>query len=172
MNALERPQAREIAPYYQRYIDLADGRDLIEALVNAGEHLRAVVRSVPPGKAGHAYAPGKWTIEQLLQHVVDCERVFGYRALTFARNDATALPGFEEDDWAAATLNSGRTLRQVMAEHDAVRSATLSFYEGCTAEELMAHGTANGNPFSVRALGWAIAGHAVHHANVLRDRYL
>lgn len=172
MNALERPAPSEIAPYYQRYIDLAEGRDLLEALMNASERTWSTANRIGAAKAGHAYAPGKWTIEQLLQHVVDCERVFTYRALCFARFDPTPLPGFDENAWGDATARGGRSLKLVMAEHDAVRAATLAFFRGCTAEELMAQGTANGNPFSVRALGWAIAGHAVHHVNILNERYL
>jgi hypothetical protein len=172
MNALERPLAGECPAFYQRYIDQAEGRDLLEVLVNASEVLWSVVRRITPEMAGHVYAPGKWTIEQVLQHVVDSERVFAYRALRFARRDATPLPGFDEDAWAANTANARRSVKQVMTEHDAVRTATLTFFEGCSAVDLLASGTANGSSFTVRGLGWAIAGHAMHHATVLRERYL
>lgn len=172
MNALERPSPGEIPAYYQRYIDQADGRDLLEALATASEHTWATVRRIPAEKAHHRYAPGKWTIEQLMQHVVDSERVFAYRALRFARNDATELPGFDEDAWAASTEGSLRSLRTIMVEHDAVRNASITLFQGLTAGELQRTGTANGNRFSVRALGWAIAGHAMHHVKVLHERYL
>ncbi len=171
MNALERPLAGELPAFYQRYIDQAEGRDLIEVLVNASQVLWSVVRTIPPEKAGFAYAPGKWTIEQVLQHVVDAQRVFAYRALRFARRDATPLPGFDEDAWAATTAGATRSVKQVMAEHDAVRAATIAFFQGCSAQDLLATGTANALPFTVRGLGWAIAGHAMLHATVLRERY-
>jgi len=172
MNALERPAAGEIPAFYQRYIDQADGRDLLEVLAIASDRTWATVRRIPAEKAHLRYAPGKWTIEQLIQHVVDSERVFAYRALCFARKDATELPGFEEDDWAAATEGSPRSLRAIMTDHDAVRQASITLFHGFTAEELHRTGIANGNRFSVRALGWAIAGHAMHHVHILNERYL
>jgi len=172
MNALQRPSEGECPAYYLRYIDQADGRDLIEALMNASEMVWSVVRRLPPGHKDHAYAPGKWSVGQLLQHINDAERVFAYRAMRFARRDATPLPGYDEDAWAAATAGSTRTVDQLMAEHDALRAATIALFQGCSADDLLATGTANGHTFSVRVLGWAIAGHAVHHARVLHERYL
>jgi hypothetical protein len=107
-----------------------------------------------------------------VQHLIDSERVFAYRALRFARNDNTDLPGFDEDAWAAATEGSLRSLRVIMVEHDAVRNASITLFQGLSADELQRTGTANGNRFSVAALGWAIAGHAMHHVKVLNERYL
>jgi uncharacterized damage-inducible protein DinB len=172
MNALERPMPGDLPAFYQRYIDQADGRDLLEALSTASEHTWAAVRRIPPEKAHFRYAPGKWTIEQLVQHLIDSERVFAYRALRFARNDNTDLPGFDEDAWAAATEGILRSLRVIMVEHDAVRNASITLFQGLSADELQRTGTANGNRFSVAALGWAIAGHAMHHVKVLNERYL
>ena len=172
MNALGRPGPEEVNAYFARYIDLADGRDLLEALANASEQVRATAQRIPSEKAGYRYAAGKWTIEQLMQHVVDTERIFTYRALCFARKDATELPGFEENDYADATANNDKGLRRILAEHDAVRNATIELYRGFNAEELLRMGTANSNRFSVRSLGWAIAGHAMHHVRILNERYL
>ena len=172
MNALGRPGPEEVNTYFTGYIEQADGRDLLEALANASEQLWATAQRIPAEKAGYRYAPGKWTIEQLLQHVVDTERIFVYRALCFARNDATELPGFEENDYADATANNDKGLRRILAEHDAVRNATIELFRGFNADELLRTGTANNNRFSVRALGWAIAGHAVHHVRILNERYL
>lgn len=172
MNALGRPGPEEVNAYFARYIELADGRDLLEALAIASEQLLAAAQRIPAEKAGYRYASGKWTIEQLMQHVVDTERIFTYRALCFARKDATELPGFDENDYADATANNDKGLRRILAEHDAVRSATIELFRGFNAEELLRTGTANGNRFSVRALGWATAGHAMHHVNVLHERYL
>ena len=171
MNALGRPGPEEVNAYFARYIDLADGRDLLEALANASEQVRATAQRIPSEKAGYRYAAGKWTIEQLMQHVVDTERIFTYRALCFARKDATELPGFEENDYADATADSDKGLRRILAEHDAVRNATIELFRG-NDDELLRKGTANGNRFSVRALGWATAGHAMHHVKVLHERYL
>ncbi len=172
MNALGRPGPEEVNAYFARYIDLADGRDLLEALANASEQVRATAQRIPSEKAGYRYAAGKWTIEQLMQHVVDTERIFTYRALCFARKDATELPGFEENDYADATADSDKGLRRILAEHDAVRNATIELFRGFNDDELLRKGTANGNRFSVRALGWATAGHAMHHVKVLHERYL
>ncbi len=172
MNALGRPGPEEANAYFNGYVELADGRDLLEALANASELTWAAVQLIPAEKAGYRYAPGKWTIEQLFQHVVDTERIFAYRALRFARNDVTELPGFDENTYADATANSGRSLRRIMAEHDAVRNATIELYRGLNAEELLRTGVANGSRISVRALGWTVAGHVTHHLRVLRERYL
>jgi uncharacterized damage-inducible protein DinB len=172
MNALGRPGPEEANAYFNGYVELADGRDLLEALANASELAWAAVQLIPAEKAGYRYAPGKWTIEQLFQHVVDTERIFAYRALRFARNDATELPGFDENTYADATAHSGRSLRRIMAEHDAVRNATIELYRGLNAEELLRTGVANGARISVRALGWTVAGHVTHHMRVLHERYL
>lgn len=118
-----------------------------------------------------AYAAGKWTVRQVLQHVVDAERIFTARALRIARGDATPLPGFDENAYADATAGDRRPLDAVVAEMKAVRAATLALLDALPAEAWGRTGTASGQPVSVRALLWITAGHALHHEAVLRERY-
>lgn len=170
MNA--RPADSEYAPYYAGYIARCEGEDLIKAFHDAAARFVAVVGSVPEAKSDHRYAPGKWSIKEVLQHLIDCERVFAYRALRFARNDSTDLHGFDEDAYAPAAEADRRTLEDLRREHAAVRAATIALFNSFTPAMLTRLGRANGNPFSVRALGWAIAGHELHHLDVIQQRYL
>jgi len=170
MNA--RPADSEYAPYYAGYIARCDGADLITSLHDAAARFVAVIDPVPETKGDHRYAPGKWSIKEVLQHLIDCERVFAYRALRFARNDSTDLHGFDEDAYAPAAEADRRTLEDLRREHAAVRAATIALFSSFTPAMLTRQGRANGNPFSVRALGWAIAGHELHHLDVIQQRYL
>ena len=122
-------------------------------------------------RALHRYAPGKWSVKEVLGHLCDTERIYAYRALRFARNDATPLPGFEEDDYVPAGRFDARPLRDLLDEWQAVRSATLALYRGLDGDALLRRGVANGNLISVRAMAWLAAGHALHHLGVLRERY-
>lgn len=165
--------ASEVAPYYSTYIALcppADGP--VAALESALARFTAVMAHVPDTMGEHRYAPGKWTIKDVVQHLIDCERVFAYRALRFARQDATALPGFDENAFALAASTARRTLPDLLAEHAAVRAGTTALFRSFDEGMLQCMGTANGNPFSVRALGWAIAGHEHHHLSIIEQRYL
>jgi len=170
MNA--RPDDSEYAPYYAGYIARCEGDDLGTALHDAATRFVAVVGSVPEARGDHRYAPGKWSIKEVLQHMIDCERVFAYRALRFARNDSTELHGFDEDAYAPAAEADRRTLDDLRREHAAVRAATIALFNSFAPAMLTRQGRANGNPFSVRALGWAIAGHELHHLDVIQQRYL
>ncbi|MBK9273895.1 MAG: DinB family protein [Flavobacteriales bacterium] len=168
----ERPLMEEIPAFYRGYVQEAPGADVCEALVHAAEAVRAAFSAVPEARGDHRYAPGKWTVKEVLLHLIDAERVFAYRALRFARRDATPLPGFDEDAWVPAARADRRTLAGLLAEHGAVHAATLALFRSFEPEDLLQRGTANGNPISVRAIGWATAGHALHHVAVLRERYL
>lgn len=172
MNNRQRPAANEIAAYYHRYLERCEGQDLITALQLAGERFDRITGAVGESLGDHRYAEGKWSIKEVIQHLIDCERVFAYRALRFARNDTTALAGFDEDAYAPASQAGRRSLASLRAEHDAVRSSTIALFNSFTAEMLLREGTANGNRFTVRALGWAIAGHELHHLDVITERYL
>ncbi len=122
-------------------------------------------------RGGHAYAPGKWTVRRVLQHVVDGERLFCYRALSIARGDPTPLPRFDENLYAGNDGSDGRLFAEVIAEFAAVRVATILLFRGFDALAWGRRGTANGQPASVRSLPWIIAGHELHHRRVLRERY-
>lgn len=172
MIASARPSTAEVPAYYLNYIGKAQGNDLPEALTAASHRLHALLDGLPLAQEEHHYAPGKWTVKEVVQHLIDAERIFAYRALRFARQDDTPLPGFEENDYVPAARCSHRTLKDLLAEHDDVRRATAALFGSFDEEALAASGTANGQRVSVLGLGWIIAGHAMHHAGILGERYL
>jgi uncharacterized damage-inducible protein DinB len=160
------------ASYYDKYIELISEDNVGAALANRGPAAAAFLQSVPQAKANHSYAPGKWTVKQLLQHLCDTERVFAYRALRFARRDATPLAGFEENDYAVAADVSRRSVADLAAEFMAVRHATEALFSAFSESELRQSGSANGHKISVASIAWVILGHFEHHKQVLLDRYL
>jgi len=162
----------EHAPYYSNYISQSGEGDLIESLEISLHELIRFVREIPMDKYDYRYAEGKWTIKDILQHLIDAERIFSYRALRFARKDATPLPGFEENDYAATANGSHRSIQELLTEFSAVRTSTLLLYKSFDEEMLKAAGTASGQQVSVRALGFIMVGHAQHHIRVFRERYL
>lgn len=164
-----RPAASEYAPYYGRYVDLVEGDDLLGAL-RTGTGLPDLLRSIDPHRGGHRYAPGKWTLAQSVQHVIDTERIFGVRGLRIARGDETPLPGFDQDAFAEVT--SYRPLTDLADEFEAVRASTLTLFASLGPEAAVRVGTSSGGPLSARAAGWIIAGHGRHHDRIVRERYL
>lgn len=172
MSSLHRPAPVEYPTYYGTYIDKAEGGDLLRALRKASDKVWDTVYRIPTGSADRRYADGKWSVKEIFQHVIDSERVFCYRALRFARNDATALPGFDETAYTPEARVERRGFHQLLREHDAVRAGSIELFTSFDEEMLLRTGTANGQVMSVRALGWAIAGHAVHHMRVIEERYL
>jgi uncharacterized damage-inducible protein DinB len=171
MLLITRPAPTEYAPYYGRYIDLVPGDDLIRALREGGEATRRLVEPVPESRGDYRYAPGKWSLKEVLAHVADGERVFAYRALRFARRDETPLPGFDQDRWIADGEFDARSLPSLLEELRTVRAATLALFESFDEAAWDRSGTANDVRMSVRSLGFVIAGHEIHHQNVLRERY-
>ncbi len=167
-----RPDASSMPQFYSRYVEAVPDGDILETLQRQGAETQAFLGALDAAQASHRYAPGKWTVKQIVGHLADGERVFAYRALSFARRDATELPGFEEDDWAAANSCEQRSLQAVLAELFAVRQATLALFRGLEDDAWDRLGTANGRRISVRALAWMMAGHELHHLRVLRERYL
>jgi hypothetical protein len=167
--ARRRPAAEEAAPYFFRYIDQVPGADALASLAAQELELNALLGSLTEERSRHRYAPGKWTVKGVLAHVNDGERLFTFRALWFARGLEGALPSFDETVAAAA---DARSWASHVAEFRALRAATRSLFEGLPAEAWDRRGIASGNPFSVRALAFVTAGHAAHHATILRERYL
>lgn len=163
-----RPGPAEYAPYYGRYVDLVEDGPLEAALRAPG--LEALVRGLDPALGGHRYAPGKWTLSQSVQHVIDTERIFAARALRIARGDRTPLPGFDQDAFAETTAD--RDLEALADELAAVRASTVLLVTSLDAGALGRVGTASGGPLSARAAGWIIAGHDRHHQRIVRERYL
>jgi hypothetical protein len=170
--AIPRPGATEHAPYYAKYIGRVPDGDLLELLRAQVMDTSALLRGVSDEQANFAYAPGKWTIKEVVGHITDVERVMSYRALRFARNDLTPLPGFDETAWGTNGNFAARTLDDLVEELQIVRAATIQFAKHLSDEALARVGTANGTPASVRALLYIIAGHERHHAELLRERYL
>ena len=173
MRRIEKPNEDEYAPYVIQYIDLLpdDGLVLDHLRTNL-EATRAFLLSLPEDKLLYQYANGKWTIKEIVQHLADDERIYAYRALRFARNDSTELPGFDQDEYTSSAGAKQRRLDYLLNELATVRAATLSLYNGLGDEMLRRVGVANGNVMSVRAIAYHIAGHELRHMNVIRERYL
>jgi len=172
METAIRPAPNEYAPYYGRYIALVPDGPIVETLREQIGETTALLGSLPEAKGDHRYEPGKWSVKEVIGHLIDSERIFSYRALRFARRDETPLPGFEQDDYVPAGAFGRRTLRDLIEEFRTVREATLLFYRHLDEEALSRSGIASENRMSVRALAWSIAGHERHHVQVLRERYL
>ncbi len=166
-------QPEEFAGHFATYINqVSNEYTLTEELEISVHRLIKFVQNIPMDKFDYRYAEGKWTIKDIIQHLIDAERIFAYRALRFARNDKTALPGFDENDYVDAVQAYNRSLQDLLTELAIVRQATLALYKSFTNEELLRIGTASNNPMSVRALGFTIIGHQNHHQRVFQERYL
>ena len=168
---LQRPGPDEFAPFYQGYIEKVPAGDVLEHLRRQGERTSALLAAIPEAKGLFAYAPGKWTVKRLVQHLVDGERLFCYRAMCIARGEQGSLPGFDENAYADQDGSDARPLAQIASEYATVRAATLTLYAGMTDAVSQRRGTANGKSVSVRALLWMTAGHELHHLTILRERY-
>jgi uncharacterized damage-inducible protein DinB len=170
--AIGRPGADEHSPYYGKYVTRVPDGDLIGLLREQIMETAALLHGIPADRADYAYAPGKWTIKEVICHMIDVERVMAYRALRFARNDKTDLPGFDENQWAVYADVSDRTIDDLVEEFEVVRSSTIHFARHLSEAEQLRRGKASGQDVSVRALMYIIAGHERHHAALFRERYL
>ena len=166
------PEISEYQSYYAKYISLVTGDDLIETLDHQLSDSLAMLCRISEAKSLHRYAPGKWTIKELLGHLIDSERIFSYRALRFARNDHTPLSGFDQDPYVTAANFDSRPWSELVAEFEHVRRSTILLFRGLTPESEARFGVANNAPITVRALGYVIAGHELHHMGILREKYL
>ena len=169
---VSRPGETEYSPYYGKYVSLVSGDDALAALGGQVSETLALLRGVPESQGNFRYAAGKWSIKELVGHVIDAERIFAYRALRFARNDRTPLPGYEQDDYIRHASFDACSLADLSAEFESVRRATLYLFGHLDAEAWGRAGVASEAEVSVRALAYIIAGHELHHARILRDRYL
>jgi len=170
--AIAVPKPSEYAPYYARYISLVEGNDAIQALELQGPETVAMLSGLSDRQGGYRYAPEKWSLKEVLGHVTDAERVFAYRALRIARNDATPLAGFEQDDYVRAANFPNRPLAGLVEEFAAVRQASVLLFRSLDAEAWMRRGVANRNEVSVRAIAYIIAGHELHHRKIIQAKYL
>ena len=170
---IPKPRKGEYPAYADMYINLlpAEG-NLLQELKGNFQLVKQLICSLTEEKLLYRYAPGKWTIKEVLVHIIDDERIYAYRALRFARNDKTELPGFEQDDYALSSGANHRSLQGIFEEYEAVRQSTIAMFNSFTEEALIRTGIANKNSTTVRALAWHIAGHEVHHLNIIKQRYL
>jgi uncharacterized damage-inducible protein DinB len=167
-----RPQLETVSKFYQGYVKNVMDQNMFDALRQSSEMTLDLVRSIPESKGEHRYAEGKWSIKELLAHMIDVERIMAYRALRFARNDKTDLPGFEENDYAPEANAHARTIAQLANEMERLRATTIDMFQSFTPEMLKREGTANKNHLSVLVLGYVIPGHETHHCKILVERYL
>jgi hypothetical protein len=161
-----------IPSFYKAYIKLVEETDLVQALRLSSYRSLELLHSIPEKKWDFRYAPDKWSVRELWCHVIDAERIFAYRALTFARNDKTELPGFDENQYVPESNAGARSLKKIADEYLHVRMSSIDLFESFSGEMLARKGKANKNEISVAALGFIMAGHETHHRKILRERYL
>ena len=167
-----RPVEGEYIPYQIQYINrVADG-DVVKQIEKNITDTSAFLLAIPDSLHEYRYAEGKWTIKDIVQHLIDTERVMCYRALRFARKDQTPLPGFEQDDYVVAAHANDRTLSDLVVEFNAVRQSTIAMLNSFTDEMIQATGTANNGTVKVNSLAYVIAGHELHHVDVIKQKYL
>ncbi len=167
-----RPDIDKVPAFYQGYVEHVKDMDMLDALRHAAKVVQQTVPYIPEDDGGLRYAEGKWTIKEVINHMMDTERVFVYRALRFARKDQTPLHPFEENDYAPEANAHGRDIQQLAREMKRLRETTIDFFTSLTPEMLEREGTASGKTLSVKNLAYIIAGHDIHHVKVLRERYL
>jgi DinB superfamily len=168
---IERPGESEYAPFYAGYVAKIAAVDVLDVLERQSEQLRELASVASPEQQVFRYAPGKWSVREVVGHLIDGERVFGYRAFRIGRGDQTPLPGFDENQFVAASDYDRRDLASLTDEFALVRAANLAVFRGLSEADSRRIGTANGQPISVRALAFIMAGHVEHHLAILGERY-
>ena len=171
MHTIARPTPSEHAEYYGLYVSQVKGDDVLRHIADEIESMHRSLVAVGEEDAGHRYAQGKWSIKQVVGHLLDAERVFSYRALAFARGDAGELPSMDQNEWMAAADFDASRFTDLIEELRHLRLATLSLFKSFSPAACARTGVASGNTFTVRSLVWITAGHATHHMNILRQRY-
>jgi len=167
----QRPGADEYAPYYATYVESVPPGEILEILKKGIEETSALLAELGESRGDHRYAPGKWTVKEVVGHLMDAERVFAYRLLRIARADQTALAGFDHDEYVRVAHFERRSLADMAEEFRLLRASNVKLFAGLGSEELLRRGTASDKPVSVRALLAILAGHEIHHRGVLRERY-
>jgi len=168
----KRPEPSEYAPSYGTYINRVPEGDICQILESQLARTLAFLTKIGEQCAGYRYAPGKWTIREVVGHVIDTERIFAYRALCFARSERNPLPGFDQDDYVQAAAFETRTLKDLSIEFELVRKSNVILFQGFTEEVWERRGVANNAELTVRSIPYMIAGHELHHLGVLKERYL
>ena len=169
---MNRPETTEFAPYYNNYISLIEGNEAMSVLEAQSAEMRSMFSDVAEEKGTFAYAEGKWTIKELLSHLIDGERMFAYRVLRISRGDKTPIEGFEQDGYIENSNANNRSFAELLDEFDLQRRSNLLLLNNISDEGSKRIGTASDNPVSVRALTYIMAGHVRHHIHILKERYL
>lgn len=167
---MSKPTAEEYNAFYKTYVDLVEGGDILKTLSRQSDFCATFFESFVD-KGDYRYAEGKWSVKQLLQHIIDTERVFSYRIVRISRGDQTPISGFDENDYADAAPVDHRTVESLIAEFMAVRSSTYALIMHLTDEQWVMTGIASDSIISVRALVYIIVGHCAHHIGILEERY-
>jgi hypothetical protein len=167
-----RPQPTEYAAYYEKYVSLVPGTDILGVLEAQGMLMTQLLGARSEREGNFRYAPDKWTVKEVVGHIADTERIFAYRALRISRNDKTPIEGFEQDDYVKNGGFNDRTLVDLAGEFSQVRGATLALFLGLGGDAWQRRGAANKNEVTVRALAFIIAGHELHHRRILEEKYL
>ncbi|MGA9353945.1 MAG: DinB family protein [Terriglobales bacterium] len=170
--SIHRPDPSEYDPYYERYISLVQTDDMAATLQKQAEETRDLLGKVSVESADFRYAPGKWSVKEVLGHVNDTERIMSYRVLRIARGDETPIEGFEQDDYVAGANFGLRAMDDLLHEFSTIRNATIQLIRQLDPEAAERRGTANQKPISARAVVYVIAGHELHHRRILREKYL
>lgn len=172
MEPIGRPDVSEYAEYYERYISLAPESDICAAMASQTEATLKFLQAIPAAAGDTRYAPGKWSIKEVIGHMTDTDRVFAQRALFIARSDPATLPGFEQDDWVNAAAFAEQPLAELIDEFEHVRRGNLYFFKHLPAAAWLRRGIANQSEFTARAFAYAMVGHERYHLEILRTRYL
>jgi DinB family protein len=169
---MSRPQPAEYDSYYQKYISLVPEEDIILVLETQMDELAELFKDIPEEKGTFAYADGKWTIKEVLSHLIDGERIFAYRAFRIARGDKTPIEGFEQDGYIENSHANRRPFAEMIKEFALLREANLMFFSNLEIGDWVRTGTANNVEISVRSLAWIMVGHIRHHLNILKSNYV
>ncbi|MGB8510174.1 MAG: DinB family protein [Pyrinomonadaceae bacterium] len=167
-----KPETNEYAPYYQKYISLVPEAHVVETLAQQIEETLALLRGIAEDRAGFRYGPDKWSVKEVVGHIIDGERIFAYRALAIARGERQPLPGMEQDEYMAVANFDARTLSDLVDEFEHVRRGNVLMLGALDTDAWARRGVASDNEVTVRALAHIMAGHELHHVNILREKYL
>jgi hypothetical protein len=169
---MNKPDSTEYAPYFEKYIALVPEGEIVATLDSQIESTLSQIRGLSEARGEHRYAPGKWSVKEVIGHLIDAERIFAYRAMRFARNDATPLPGFDENSFVANAAFGSRSLADLADEFEHTRKSNVYLFKHLDGEASSRRGVSNNNEISARAIAYIIAGHELHHVGILRTRYL
>lgn len=169
---MRRPKKEEYAAYYHTYVDTVPDGDIIKILNKQNDQIKKLLANTSKKKSLFRYTPGKWNVREIIGHMIDTERVFAYRALRFARNDQTDLPGFDENEYIRHSNYTDIKLKELVDEFCALRKSNAIMFKNFSDEITMRSGRANGNSFTVRAMAYITVGHVNHHLGIIKERYL